>query len=165
MDAGSEGLGGKRERGNGNIGGKEKGEVFSIDQIVEALAVLSDGKMRAEYDWELKLKNGGGDFGGGNGNGRRGFKTGVEMVDLDDLETEMGADGGQVWWRACRCGDEKGFVVSERDLEEAAGEGDAEVGVGCRGCSLWLKVGFGVLEDGGVEGLENGIEEKGEDKG
>jgi diphthamide biosynthesis protein 4 len=52
----------------------------------------------------------------------------------------------QIWYRSCRCGDERGFVIMESDLEDAAQEG--EIRVGCTGCSLWLRVLFGVVEDG-----------------
>lgn len=114
---------------------------FSIDQISVAYATLSDSKQRGEYDKELRaqrLLNG-----NANENGwDRKFKTGVEVVDLDDLEYD---EVQGVWYRGCRCGDERGFEVREEDLEE--GQADGEVIVGCRGCSLWLRVLFGVVED------------------
>jgi len=111
---------------------------FSIDQISGAFSVLSDRKSRAEYDKELKHK--------AAHDGRRVkgevFRTGIETVDLDDIETD---DTQGIWYRSCRCGDERGFLMRETDLEEAAEDG--EISVGCRGCSLWLKVLFGVIED------------------
>ena len=97
--------------------------------------MLGDVKARAEYDRELartpEVK----------GTGKVEFRTGVETVDLDDLE-----EGEGVWWRGCRCGDDKGFEVQEEDLEAAIKEG--EVSVGCKGCSLWLRVLFGVVDEG-----------------
>jgi diphthamide biosynthesis protein 4 len=108
---------------------------YSIDQISSAFTILSDAKTRARYDADLSVDNGVKDPQGG-------FKTGVEVVDLDDLE---GGDGA--WWRGCRCGQERGYEVREGDLEAAIGEG--EVLVGCKGCSLWLRVLFGVAEEGG----------------
>jgi diphthamide biosynthesis protein 4 len=129
------------------------GEIYSIDQISEAFSVLSDAKLRGEYDLTLRLQrliNVGSS--GGDGNEGKGFKTGVEMVDLDDLETETTVDGMQLWWRGCRCGNERGFVMLETELDSVASEGEKEVGVGCQGCSLWLRVAFGVLEEGGKEG-------------
>lgn len=96
-----------------------------------------------------------------------GFGTGLEMVDLDDMEMivegegegqsdEEGGGGGEsVWMRGCRCGDARGFVVREAELEAAAAEaeagsdmrtpvGEGEVVVGCSGCSLWIRVVFAV---------------------
>jgi hypothetical protein len=52
---------------------------------------------------------------------------------------------GETWFKSCRCGDERGFQVREADLEEASDIG--ELHIGCRGCSLWLKVLFGVVEE------------------
>jgi diphthamide biosynthesis protein 4 len=112
---------------------------FLIDQISDAFCVLSDRKSRAEYDRELQQKT------AHNERGVKGgevFRTGIETVDLDDLETDE-AQG--TWYRNCRCGDKHGFLVREADLEEAAEDG--EISVGCRGCSLWLKVLFGVMDD------------------
>lgn len=128
-----------------------------------------DTKARAEYDRGL-LRARGSKFGisapavdghqyGVNGNsnadadgklnGEEDFKTGVEVADLDELEEN---EEGGLWWRSCRCGQEKGFVVGERDLEESCREGLDEVWVGCQGCSLWLRVLFGVVEEEGEGG-------------
>lgn len=119
---------------------------FSVDQIAAAYTVLGDKKAKAEYDKGLKLQKRDGGVGEGEG-----FRTGVEVVDLDDLEMddEDGYENGKgMWYRGCRCGEERGFEVREEDLEEAAGEGSGEVSVGCKGCSLWLRVLFGVVEAG-----------------
>jgi diphthamide biosynthesis protein 4 len=48
------------------------------------------------------------------------------------------------WTRACRCGMEKGYTILEEELEDAEQRGEGEVLVGCEGCSLWVRVGFGV---------------------
>jgi len=114
---------------------------LSVDQISTAYATLSNLKKRGEYDKELKAQR----LLNGNANGNtweKKFKTGVEIVDLDDLEYD---DAQAVWYRGCRCGDERGFEIREEDLED--GQADGEVVVGCRGCSLWLRVLFGVVED------------------
>lgn len=114
--------------------------IYTIDQISAAFSQLSDPKLRAQYDKELKLQNR-----SMNGAGQKEgevFRTGVEVVDLDDLNVEE--DDG-IWHRSCRCGDDRGFLIREQDLEEAAEDG--EISVGCKGCSLWLKVLFGVMED------------------
>jgi len=115
-----------------------KQEIFSIDQISEAFSVLSDSTSRAKYNKDLKLHNNNVE----GSNGAQLFRTGVEIIDLDDLDADE-AQG--IWYRSCRCGDERGFLISEADLEEAANEG--ELSVGCKGCSLWLKVLFVVMED------------------
>ena len=105
-----------------------------------AFSTLSDSKSRAEYDRGLKQ---GATRGERGVKGRESFRTGVEAADLDDLETD---EAQSVWYRSCRCGDERGFLIREADLEEAAEDG--EISVGCRGCSLWLKVLFSVMEEG-----------------
>jgi len=93
-----------------------------------------------KYDTELKLPQNSAINGE---NERQSFQTGIEIVDLDDLHLD---EEKGIWYRGCRCGDDRGFLIREEDLEEAADEG--EVSVGCRGCSLWLKVLFGVVEEG-----------------
>lgn len=72
----------------------------------------------------------------------------------DDDEEEGGEEGGagaggSVEWTApChRCATDPGFVVSEAALESAERRGEGEVLVGCRGCSLWVRVEFGVVEE------------------
>ncbi|KAK0748135.1 CSL zinc finger-domain-containing protein [Apiosordaria backusii] len=71
----------------------------------------------------------------------------IETIDLDDLTHEEAVDDEQEdsWHRPCRCGNPKGFLVRESDLEEAADSGIEEVVVGCADCSLWLRVVFGVV--------------------
>lgn len=117
--------------------------VYTIDEITTAYKTLSDPLQRAEYDRSLRLdrlktvereKTG------------AVFHTGLEVVDLEDLqeEEEEGSDG-LFWFRGCRCGDERGFMVTEEDLEREEEHG--EVVVGCRGCSLYMKVLFAVGGD------------------
>jgi diphthamide biosynthesis protein 4 len=115
-------------------------EKYSIDQITKAFSTLSNGKLRGAYDKELKLQQTSLNVNGLKG--KENFYTGIETVDLDDLGTNE-AEG--IWFRFCRCGDDQGFLIREADLEEAVDDG--EISVGCRGCSLWLKVLFGVMED------------------
>ena len=112
---------------------------FSIDQISEAFSTLSDKKRRAEYDRALKQKAAQHD---GGVKGTEVFRTGIETVDLDDLDTD---DLHGIWYRSCRCGDDRGFLIKESDLEEATQDG--QISVGCRGCSLWLKVLFGIMAE------------------
>ncbi|KAJ5579763.1 uncharacterized protein N7459_005748 [Penicillium hispanicum] len=118
---------------------------YTIDEITSAYKTLSDPRLRAEYDRALRL-----DRSRSSGREKTGevFHTGLEVVDLEDLACDEGEDGdGPVcWYRGCRCGDEKGFLVTEDELEKEAEHG--EIVVGCRGCSLWLKVLFAVEDDG-----------------
>ncbi|KAL4865259.1 hypothetical protein BDV12DRAFT_174876 [Aspergillus spectabilis] len=117
---------------------------FTIDEITTAYKTLSNPSLRAEYDRALRLDR---DRVTGAGKNGTVFHTGLEVVDLEDLECDEDANTGEgdVWYRGCRCGDERGFCVSEGDLEREAENG--EVVVGCRGCSLYMKVLFAVQED------------------
>lgn len=118
---------------------------YTIDQITTAYKTLSDPQLRAEYDRELRL-----DRAKAAQREKTGtvFHTGLEVVDLEDLGCDEGGGGGgedqAVWYRGCRCGDEKGFLVTEDELEREAEHG--EIVIGCRGCSLWMKVLFAVDE-------------------
>lgn len=84
----------------------------------------------------------------------------MEVFDLDDMEIGSGSasgtgiddSNGGAWYHSCRCGEERGFLVLEEDLEREAERG--EVVVGCRGCSLWARVVFAV-DEGGEDGMEN----------
>jgi len=81
----------------------------------------------------------------------------VQTVDLDELQQQQHPEDEKRWWtRGCRCGEVEGYVVTEVELEEAAADGDGDgvgvVLVGCVGCSLWLKVEFGVVDDEEQEG-------------
>ncbi|KAL1959722.1 hypothetical protein VTO42DRAFT_1308 [Malbranchea cinnamomea] len=126
---------------------------FTIDEITTAYKILSDPVSRAEYDRSLRLRpQDNPAFGEGDDDAS--FRTGLEIFDLDDMEIEMryqetdqsnGDSGQSVWYRGCRCGDEKGFMVREEDLEREIERG--EVLVGCRGCSLWAKIVFAVEEE------------------
>ncbi|KAF1914944.1 hypothetical protein BDU57DRAFT_501729 [Ampelomyces quisqualis] len=95
------------------------------------------------------------------------FLSGLDVLDLSDFDVwdprsrvegllpEDGGGGGgggdgargeglMVWTRACRCGFAQGYRICEEELEDAVGRGEGEVLVGCGGCSLWVRVGFGV---------------------
>jgi CSL zinc finger protein len=112
---------------------KLPGPSFTIDQITCAYQTLSSPALRARYDAALSRTR--------PPLSTRGFQPGIETLDLDDLAYDTGSES---WSRACRCGNERGYLLTEGDLEEAGGEG--EVLVGCRDCSLWLRVCFAVVE-------------------
>jgi len=106
---------------------------FTIDSIALAYKILSSPTLKSEYDLGLQTARPKDDD--------KVFRTGLDTVDLDDLSYD---EGKEVWTRGCRCGDDHGFVVTEAELELNAEDG--ELIIGCRGCSLWLRVLFGVEE-------------------
>ncbi|GAB1310483.1 Diphthamide biosynthesis protein 4 [Madurella fahalii] len=156
---------------------QNKQQQFTIDQISTAYATLSRPSQRAAYNRSLLLLasphhrqhhhpsqiN--------NGNSRNSdstiqsdFQTGIETVDLDDLPCQEDEGRGTVWWyRPCRCGNPRGYLFSEDDLEEASDLG--ELMVGCADCSLWLRVHFAVVDDekddDGQPDGDEGIKEEG----
>ncbi|KAL4728637.1 Diphthamide biosynthesis protein 4 [Fusarium chlamydosporum] len=110
---------------------------FTVDQITTALNVLSSPSARAAYDAALRVSRPTGAA------GRDGsFQTGVENVDLDDLDFD---EDQECWYRPCRCGNEHSYEFREADLEEVSDEG--ELVVGCLDCSLWLRVHFAVMDE------------------
>ncbi|OAA73135.1 DnaJ domain protein [Cordyceps fumosorosea ARSEF 2679] len=110
--------------------------LFTVDQIGEAYGVLSSTRRRQEYDAALRSSGGAGDEEATR------FQTGIENVDLDDLEFD---DGEERWHRSCRCGNDRGYAFEEADLVEASEDG--VLMVGCQDCSLWLKVHFAVVDE------------------
>lgn len=118
--------------------------VFTIDQISAAYAVLSDATKRAEYDKALKVSSA--SRGGDSSKLQSDFQTGIEDVDLDDLEFDEVANR---WSRSCRCGNERGFTFGEDDLEEAGDLG--ELLVGCQDCSLWLRIHFAIADEAAAD--------------
>lgn len=125
-------------------GGREY-NTYTIDDITNAYKVLSDPELRAEYDRDLILQRKSFTKVAGKSDDVS-FHTGLEIVDLEDMiEQDDETTGSSSWYRGCRCGDEKGFIVTEDELEAEAHHG--EILVGCRGCSLWIKVLFAVEED------------------
>lgn len=125
--------------------GARDSNAYTIDDITNAYKVLSDPELRAEYDRDLTLQRKSFNKAAGKSDDVS-FHTGLEVVDLEDMtEQDDEATGSSSWYRGCRCGDEKGFIVTEDELEAEAHHG--EILVGCRGCSLWIKVLFAVEED------------------
>ena len=115
---------------------------YSVDRVLFAYNILSDPKARAEYDRELRLRPTSSAKAGGEDGGHQQSYSGLDTIDLDDLDYD---DSKNVWFRGCRCGDTRGFLVTEEELGNAEKEGI--VAVGCRGCSLWLMVLFQAASD------------------
>lgn len=113
----------------------------SIDQITLAYKTLASSAKRLAYNRSLVL----------NGPVQQRFMSdagsqdqqceGFEKVDLDDMHMDEMAG---FYFLGCRCGRARGFVVTENELEKHATQG--AVNVGCEGCSLWIKVEFGVVD-------------------
>ena len=112
---------------------------YTIDQISQAYRTLSDPKSRSSFDQKLRLHPQLFAVGTDNPIEVSGVTPNSEIVDLDDLVYD---DEQKVWYTGCRCGQKRGFVVTENHLESHSGEGEALVG--CAGCSLWIKVLFTV---------------------
>jgi diphthamide biosynthesis protein 4 len=129
---------------------------FTVDQITHAYTVLSDNRQRREYSRSLRThtrtthtssstNTTSASSRAKSDNGKEtaqetytaNFQTGVETVDLDDLDWDAKR---QVYHRSCRCGSTRGYCFRELDLEEVGEEG--ELMVQCVGCSLWLRVLF-----------------------
>lgn len=110
---------------------------FTIDQITKAYSTLLDPVSREKYDCELQMRQ------TANEEFRivKNLRVGIESVDLDDLEFD---ELNGLWFKSCRCGARRGYIIRENDLEESAEDG--EICVECKGCSLCLKVLFWVAE-------------------
>ena len=108
---------------------------FTVDEITVAYKTLSSPISRAEYDRKLRLRD------SKIPQSTTKPLTGLETADLDDLGYD---EEQQVWYRSCRCGNMRGYLFSEADLEREAEHG--EIIAGCRGCSLWLKILFQVTD-------------------
>jgi DnaJ-class molecular chaperone len=143
---------------------------FTIDQISTAYATLSRPTLRQAYDRTLLQQTHRHSEGQSAGQAAE-FQTGIETVDLDDLDCEDYSDQNcgegeneTRWYRSCRCGNPRGYQFAEADLEDAADLG--ELMVGCADCSLWLRVHFAVVdEDDGDEQQGNGNGDGGGAKG
>ena len=77
----------------------------------------------------------------------------TETIDLDDLIYD---DKQELWYKGCRCGQERGFAVTESQLENGAGDGEALVE--CAGCSLWIRILFAI--DDGRLGADKSAEDR-----
>lgn len=119
--------------------------VVTIDEIRRAHEVLSTPSLRREYDRQLLTASSARRSGAGTASQQT---TELELVDLDDMHFDE-KDG--VYYRACRCGNARGFAVLEDDLADADAA-PAECAVGevlleCPDCSHHLRVTFSFLDD------------------
>lgn len=119
----------------------DKGALYTVDDIVEAYKVLSCLDKRREYDRALALLVAR-DQADDPKRSMRGVAPAPDTLDLDDLPYDSEAG---IWYRPCRCGAERGFSITEKELEGEAESG--EVLVGCKGCSLWIRVLFRVVDE------------------
>lgn len=111
--------------------------VFTVDQIIKAYETLANSTSRFEYHGVLLTQSK-----TASGLSKGVERSAVETVDLEDLQYQETSQGGGLWEKSCRCGSK--YEVNEKQLEEAASDG--EIVVGCRGCSLAIKVTFAVEE-------------------
>lgn len=131
----------------------------SIDAITTAYRVLSSPPARRAFEKTLLSALSAHSATTANANdpdAATAPHTGLELVDLDDLAYELAPTGEALWTRACRCGEARGFVVHERELVAEEEAGGREVLVGCVGCSLWLRVQFGVVGESEEDGYGGG---------
>ncbi|KAF2652244.1 hypothetical protein K491DRAFT_695720 [Lophiostoma macrostomum CBS 122681] len=138
----------KEKQGGGGAGAG--GVAYTVDDVKQAYQTLGNAAMRTQYDRWLahQFTNGAfKDVDAGRVEARsEDFVAGLESVDLSEFEEgEAGEEDEGMWKRHCRCGGE--FMVKESQLDGAADRGESEVVVGCKNCSLWVRVAFGV-EDG-----------------
>ncbi|CCU76292.1 DnaJ domain protein [Blumeria hordei DH14] len=113
-------------------------KAYTVDQITQAFSTLSDPKLAAAYSKELESK-------AVSNYGNTWAKNYHPITETVDLEEICFDDSENIWFKGCRCGDDRGYIVQEKDLEVATEDG--EISIECKGCSLWLTVLFGVLEE------------------
>jgi diphthamide biosynthesis protein 4 len=112
----------------------------SVDAIKTAYTTLSSPALHRDYDRTLLLNSSKSDS---PSHHKVGY-TGSETLDLDDLNYD---EESGIWYLTCRCGEKRGYVITERDLEKEELAGGREIVVGCGGCSLWISVVFGIAEE------------------
>lgn len=110
-----------------------------VTDIIQAYNTLIDPSKRAEYDRSLRLRS---------SHPSRSISSSsfsppsnCETIDLDDLVSDPETN---IWYTGCRCGAERGYSVSEDELEDQSHVG--VIHMSCVGCSLWLRVEFQAAE-------------------
>ncbi|KAF3937627.1 hypothetical protein ABW19_dt0207027 [Dactylella cylindrospora] len=128
-------------------------EIYTIDQINSAYKTLSSPTLRQTYDATLQSPS----------IQAESYKTGLDVVDLDDMVYHEGAgeSSGGRYTKSCRCGADEGYVLTEEEMDEVEDEISKHAAslktartstarsmiVGCLGCSLWVQVDWVVCED------------------
>ncbi|KAI5811464.1 hypothetical protein DFH27DRAFT_520880 [Peziza echinospora] len=130
---------------------------YTLDQILTAYTTLSTDRGRRTYEREFRLNL---LLLQTNPTTNTNINAPTENVDLSEFIYH------EQWsrhTRSCRCGEEEGFVVLDHELAESVGpDGKGEVVVGCAGCSLWVRVGFGVMGDD--EDEDDGYHSEGDER-
>lgn len=111
---------------------------YTIDEVSRAYHTLIDPKRRHEHDRQLRLEPR-----ARTDNDDPQSHPGIETRGLDEFNHEVSSGG---WYRGCRCGDQKGFTLTEGELQTTSLSGDFIME--CRGCSLRLRVTFAKADDG-----------------
>lgn len=105
----------------------EKEALPSVELVMKAYETLSNPGKKSAYDKAI------------NGTASVSGPLSVsEIVDLDDLVLHEEDSENMKWTRSCRCGEDEGYVVTEKDLL-ANGTAD-EIYIQCLGCSIWIKI-------------------------
>ncbi|KAL8737341.1 MAG: hypothetical protein Q9181_001758 [Wetmoreana brouardii] len=126
------------DKSQSSIPDQAKQNKYTIDEVTRAYKTLGDPTSRLHYDKRRGPKSE-----GTAENNHRDHHTGIEAIDLDDLDYD--GHRGE-WRRGCRCGDGIGFKITEDELQRSCDYG--EVIAECPGCSLCLKVTFALADDG-----------------
>ena len=108
---------------------------YSVDQVIWAYKTLSDPFTRKAFDDVLVTTK------TLHAPSTTNSLAGLDKLDLDDLDYD---ESNNTWYRGCRCGLQKAYIISEEDLEREAEHG--ELITGCRGCSLNILVAFALAE-------------------
>lgn len=99
----------------------------SVELVMKAYETLSDIDKKAAYDKAI------------NGTASVSGPLSVsEIVDLDDLVLHEEDEENMKWTKSCRCGENEGYVVTEKDL--LANGSAEEIYIQCLGCSIWIKI-------------------------
>ncbi|KAL8680200.1 MAG: hypothetical protein Q9224_004698 [Gallowayella concinna] len=107
---------------------------YTIDQVTTAYQTLIQPARRLEHDKQIRTTP----PAKGHSDCVKSH-AGIDTLDLDELDHD---DYSNEWHRGCRCGDDKGFTVTEDELQRSSDAG--ETVTECQGCSLRLRVTFAV---------------------
>ena len=109
---------------------------YTIDEVTKAYNTLIDPKQRLKHDRQILLEPTG--FGNNNAQSH----PGIDTLDLDDFNRD---EPSGAWYSNCRCGNEKGFIVTENELQSSSLLG--EIIAECQSCSLHLRLTFATADE------------------